>query len=218
VDDKEIILGYGAYYKTSGILNKLIRWETFHSALQYLSYALAKQAYMGVGRNLSYKKDVFIRNKGFASINHLPSGDDDLFISKAATKNNVGICIIPDAHTLSTPKTTFSAWFNQKKRHYTTSNFYKAKHKFLLGLYSFSHFLIYPLLAVSILFYSVWWLPLIVFGLRFLLQLIVVAKTAAKLNEKDLLPWFWLLDIWMFFYYIIFSSTLFKKAKNVWSL
>lgn len=218
IDDKEIILGYGAYHKSSGVLNKLIRWETFHSALQYLSYALAKQAYMGVGRNLSYKKDVFIRNKGFASINHLPSGDDDLFISKVATKNNVGICIAPEAHTLSTPKTTFSAWFNQKKRHYTTSNFYKPKHKFLLGLYSFSHFLVYPLLALSIFFYSFWWLPLVVFGVRFFIQLLVVAKTTSKLNEKDLLSWFWLLDIWMFFYYIIFSSTLFKKAKNVWSL
>lgn len=217
-DDKEIVLGYGAYYKLPGILNKLIRWETFHSALQYLSYALAKQPYMGVGRNLSYKKDVFIRHKGFASINHLPSGDDDLFISKAATKHNVGICISPEAHTLSNPKKSFSAWYNQKKRHYTTSNFYKPKHKFLLGLYSFSHFLVYPMLAVSMLFYSYWWLPLAVFGVRFIIQLIVFAKTTNKLNERDLLPWFWLLDIWMFFYYIIFSSTLFKKAKNVWSM
>lgn len=217
-DEKEIILGYGAYFKHPGVLNKLIRWETFHSALQFLSYALAKQPYMGVGRNLSYKKEVFLRNKGFANINHLPSGDDDLFISKVATASNVGICIAPEAHTLSQPKTTFGSWFNQKKRHYTTSNFYKPKHKFLLGLYSVSHFLVYPLLALSIIFYSLWYLPLAVFGIRFFLQLLVFAKTTKKLNEKDLLPWFWLLDIWMFFYYIIFGSTLFKKAKNVWSL
>lgn len=31
----EIVLGYGAYYKHPGALNKLIRWETFHTALQY---------------------------------------------------------------------------------------------------------------------------------------------------------------------------------------
>ena len=86
VDDVEIVLGYGAYKKKSGILNKLIRFETFHTALQYLSYAIAGIPYMGVGRNLSYKKDVFIRNKGFSSINMIPSGDDDLFINQVANK------------------------------------------------------------------------------------------------------------------------------------
>src|SRR5690348_1484644 len=58
-DDTEIVLGYGAYHKKSGAMNKIIRFETFHTALQYLSYALAGMPYMGVGRNLSYKKDLF---------------------------------------------------------------------------------------------------------------------------------------------------------------
>ena len=85
-DNIEIVLGYGAYHKKKGLLNKLIRFETFHTALQYLSYALAGMPYMGVGRNLSYKKSLFFKNKGFSSINNIPSGDDDLFINKAATK------------------------------------------------------------------------------------------------------------------------------------
>lgn len=55
----EIVLGYGAYHRRKGLLNKLIRFETFHTALQYLSYALSGIPYMGVGRNLSYKKTCF---------------------------------------------------------------------------------------------------------------------------------------------------------------
>src|SRR6476469_2548602 len=51
----EIALGYGAYHKQKGILNKIIRFDTFHSAMQFLSYALAGIPYMGVGRNLAYK-------------------------------------------------------------------------------------------------------------------------------------------------------------------
>ena len=67
-DDKtEIVLGYGAYHKKKGLLNVIIRWETFHTALQYLSYALAGIPYMGVGRNLSYKKAIFYRHKGFTA-------------------------------------------------------------------------------------------------------------------------------------------------------
>ena len=87
-DGIEIVLGYGAYKKKPGLLNKLIRFETFQTALQYFSYALAGLPYMGVGRNLSYKKEVFLRNKGFSSINQIPSGDDDLFINQVANAKN----------------------------------------------------------------------------------------------------------------------------------
>src|SRR5439155_1890108 len=101
-DGIEVVLGYGAYNKKPGILNKLIRFETFHSALQYMSYALAGMPYMGVGRNLSYRKNIFFKNKGFSSINQIPGGDDDLFINKVSNKRNVAIVIEPEAHTLST--------------------------------------------------------------------------------------------------------------------
>lgn len=131
----EIVLGYGAYHKRKGLFNKFIRFETFHTALQYLSYALAGMPYMGVGRNLSYKKSLFFRNKGFSSINHIPSGDDDLFVNKTATKNNTAVVIDPDAITRSIPKTTWGGWLRHKSRHYTTAKYYKPKHKFLLGLY-----------------------------------------------------------------------------------
>ncbi len=212
----EIVLGYGAYHKKPGLLNKLIRFETFHTALQYFSYALAGLPYMGVGRNLSYKREVFIRNKGFASINNIPSGDDDLFINKVATKDNTTIVIDKDAHTLSEPKTSWSDWMNQKFRHYTTSKFYKPKHKFFLGLYSFSLFWVYPLLTLSIIFFN-WWIALSVYGIRFLLQFLVYFKTMKKLNETDLIPYYLLFDIWMFFYYIFFVPAIFKKPQKNWN-
>ena len=49
----DIVLGYGGYEKKKGLLNKLIRFDTFNVAQQYLSYALAGQTYMGVGRNMA---------------------------------------------------------------------------------------------------------------------------------------------------------------------
>ncbi|NCT94534.1 MAG: glycosyltransferase [Chitinophagaceae bacterium] len=211
----EIVLGYGAYQKRPGLLNKLIRFETFHTALQYLSYAIAGNPYMGVGRNLSYKKDVFLRNKGFSSINQIPSGDDDLFINQVARPDNTTVCIEPEAHTISEPKTSWGDWMNQKYRHYTTSKYYKPGHKLLLGLYSLTLFLLYPLLAVSIIFYN-WWIPLAVFGLRFLVQAVIWYKGMKKLNEQDLWPWFLFLDIWMFFYYIFTLPAIWKAPRKNW--
>lgn len=214
-DDTEIVLGYGAFHKKSNFINKLIRWETFHSAMQYLSYALAGIPYMGVGRNLSYKKAVFYRHKGFSAHNHVPGGDDDLFINMAANKRNTRICIHKESFTLSKAAGTWKQWLTQKRRHYTTSKFYKAGHKFLLGLYAFSHFLFYPLLIASCFFYN-WQYALAVFGFRLLVQGIVYYKAMSKLDERDLFPLYIFFDIWMFFYYIIFAPALIIKPKPTW--
>lgn len=211
----EIVLGYGGYLKKGGILNRLVRYETYHTALQYLSYALAGLPYMGVGRNLSYRKDLFYRNKGFSSMNHIPGGDDDLFINKVATKNNLRIVVDKEAFTLSEPPANLLEWWKQKSRHYSTAKFYKPIHQFLLALYAASHFLFYPLLILSAVFYD-WRLALGVYGLRLLSQGLVQYKTMKRLNESDLFPFFWLLDIWQFLYYFVFSFTLIGKPKSTW--
>ena len=215
-DGVEIVLGYGAYHKRPGLLNKLIRFETFHSAIQYLSFAMAGIPYMGVGRNLSYKKGLFFRQKGFSSINHIPGGDDDLFVNKAANRKNVAVVIDKDASTLSIPRLTWAGWVKQKYRHYTTAKYYKPVHKFLLGLYTFSQFFFYPLFIVSLLFYN-WQFALIVFGARFIVQALIYFFAMKKLNEKDLWPIFLFLDIWMFFYYIIFARSLWQKPQRNWN-
>jgi glycosyltransferase involved in cell wall biosynthesis len=215
-DGIEVVLGYGAYNKRPGLLNKLIRFETFHTALQYFSYALAGKPYMGVGRNLSYKRDMFMNNKGFSSINQIASGDDDLFINKVANKKNTAIVIDKEAHTLSEPKHTWAEWMNQKYRHYTTAKYYKPSHKFWLGLYSLSLFLIYPMLIVSAIFFN-WWMALAVFGVRLLLQALVMYKSMQKLNEKDLWPYFILFDLWMPLYFLFTLPAVWKKPQRNWN-
>jgi glycosyltransferase involved in cell wall biosynthesis len=218
LDGTQIVLGYSPHKKKSGTLNKLIRFETFHSALQYFSYALAGQPYMGVGRNLSYKKELFLKNKGFSSINHVPGGDDDLFINKVATAVNTRIVIDPESFTFSEPKKTFGEWVRQKMRHYTTGKYYKPRHKFLLSLYSLSHILFYPAFVLSLVYQPMggWVWPLAIFGIRFLVQGIIYFRCMKKLGESDLFPFWLLLDIWMIGYYVIFAPSLWKKPRAEW--
>ncbi|MFT4095196.1 MAG: glycosyltransferase [Niabella sp.] len=211
----EIVLGYGAYEKHPGFLNKAIRFETFHSAMQYLSYAIAGLAYMGVGRNLSYKKELFFRHKGFVSINHVPGGDDDLFINKAATATNTAIMIDPDAFTISVPKKTWNDWKRQKTRHYSTSKYYKIKHKILLGLYSVSQFLFYPLLIAAAFMFN-WQVVLAILAIKSAIQYVVFSNAMKKLNETDLTGWIFVIDLWMVGYYLFFANTLWKKEKKNW--
>ena len=215
VNGVEVVLGYGAYKKYPGLLNKMIRFETFHTALQYFSYALAGKPYMGVGRNLSYRKDTFVRNKGFSAINQIPSGDDDLFINMVANKENTAIVVDKDAHTLSDPHTSWKSWMRQKARHYTTAKYYKESHKFLLTLYALVHTLVYPLTVVTALFYS-WQIAVGIFAFRLLIEAIVWYKSMKKLNETDLFPMFLLFDLWMFIYNLLFFPSLRRKPSRRW--
>jgi len=216
-DGIEIVLGYGAYKKKPGLLNKLIRFETFQTALQYLSYALAGLPYMGVGRNLSYKKEVFLRNKGFSSINQIPSGDDDLFINQVANAKNTAIVIDHEAHTLSEPKTNFNAWMNQKYRHYTTSKYYKKSHSFLLALYAISLFLVYPISIAALLISKEYILIGSIFAVRLIIQGTILRSTMKKLNELDLWPWFIVFDIWSIFYYLFTLPSVWKAPQKNWN-
>ena len=191
--EKEIVLGYGAYDKSSGILNRLIRFDTAHIALQYFSFALAGIPYMGVGRNMAYRKSLFYENKGFTAHYTIHSGDDDLFINRAATNNNTQIVANPDSFTISQPKKTFKEWWIQKKRHMSTSRYYRRNHKFLLGLYSFSTFFFYALFILLLaLNYNI--LPVLaLFIMRLAMQLFIFRKTLIRLNEKGvwlLVPFF----------------------------
>ena len=214
-EQTEIVLGYGPFHKKKGLLNKLVRWETFHTALQYFSYALAGIPYMGVGRNLSYKKIVFFRHKGFSAHNHLPGGDDDLFINAAANKANTKINIDPESFTLSNHPVSWQQWLKQKRRHYTTSKYYRPLHKFLLALYAVANFIFYPLVLASMIFYD-WRLGFMMLAIKLLAQGIVYARAMQKLGEKDLLPYLLFFDLWMFFYYLLFAPALIRKPKPHW--
>ena len=185
--DKKIILGYGGYLRKNGLLNKLIRFETFYTALQYLSFALVKIPYMGVGRNLAYQSGLFFNNKGFATHMHILSGDDDLFVNEVANNQNTQVVIHPEAFTISNPKTSYKAWFRQKKRHYSTGAHYKTKHKIMLGVLQTSQLVFIGLFLLLVIKLRPVYLIVGVFMIRYIIQMLIFKFSANKIGGKDLI-------------------------------
>ena len=211
-----IVLGYGGYFQHTGsILNKLIRFETLLTAIQYFSYARLGSPYMGVGRNLAYTSNQFYELKGFANHLHLRSGDDDLFVNEAATASNTAICFHPDSITRSVPKTSFSDWFHQKKRHVSVAGFYKPKHKVLLaGFYTF-RLLFWITLAALLILQIYPKIVLGILGLKLITEAFVYFKAAKKLNETDVVWLFPFFDLFLIFLQmVIFISNLISKPKH----
>ncbi|MCB0401043.1 MAG: glycosyltransferase [Flavobacteriales bacterium] len=212
---KKIVLGYGAYQKQPGLLNKLIRFETFYTAVQYLSFALANKPYMGVGRNLAYHTELFFANRGFASHQHILSGDDDLFINEVATGRNTQVEVHADGQTISMPKTTFQAWFRQKRRHLTTGKHYQFKHKFNLGLLQLTQMMLVVLFVVLVIKVRPVYLILGVFVFRYLLQMLIFRLISNKLGEKDLILLAPFLEVFFILFnpVVVIANSISRKIK-----
>ncbi|MEO6882838.1 MAG: glycosyltransferase [Bacteroidia bacterium] len=215
-NETEIVLGYGAYEKRKGFLNKLIRFDAFYIGLQYLSYSLAGKPYMGVGRNLAYTKNLFFKHKGFASHYHIESGDDDLFINEAATKKNTRIEIEKDSITISVAKKTFLGWWRQKRRHITTSKHYKFSTLFRMSVFTLSQYFFWILFVVLLVLHYPWKIILGLFLFRLLLQLLIFKKSMDKLDEKKLILYSPLFELFFMFFYPALMLTNFFAKPNKW--
>lgn len=159
---------------------------------------------MAVGRNLAYTKDEFFRVKGFINHMQIKSGDDDLFIQDAASKKNTTICIDPDSFTVSEVPKNFQQWFRQKRRHISTSSYYKFKHKFFLGLFFITKLFFWLLFPFAIYFYPEI-LLLSVAGSFILINFISVGMAAKKLEETSILYGLPFLEIFL----VLFQITIF---------
>lgn len=213
--NKEIVIGYGPYKKEAGFLNKLIRFDTFMVGLQYLSAAVAGKPYMGVGRNLAYRKDLFFKNKGFATHYHITSGDDDLFVNQAATASNTSVVISKESFTYSVPQKDMQGWGRQKARHLSTGSLYTASSKNRLVFLHALNYLFWTLAVVA--FTRVDWIVVTAgaFVLKNIIQFITLYKGAEKLDEKDILGGFLLFEILLLFLYPAWhlKRVFFKPAK-----
>jgi biofilm PGA synthesis N-glycosyltransferase PgaC len=215
-DGVELMLGYSPYFKNKGLLNILIRFETFFTAVNYLSFALKKMPYMGVGRNMAYRKSLFFKNKGFASHMHIKSGDDDLFVNANATSSNTSIVIHPDSHTWSLPETSFLAYLRQKKRHVGASKLYKGKHQFILTLQVIAQLLFYVVGIVLLFFPTTLYIAIGILAFSILIRSFIYPRLLKRLNYGELRWWFPILDIVLFAFLVINAILSIFVKKVAW--
>ena len=220
--ETEVVIGYGGYFEEQTAVNTRIQYDTIFNAMQYLGMAMSRHPYMGVGRNLAYKKETFFKNRGFAGLLSTRAGDDDLFVNKVCTPRNTEVVLTPMSYTWSIPKRTFREWRVQKARHLSVAPDYKFITKLRLVIEPLSRGLWYALLiAVGVLAGLGLISPLValaaalLFISRLTWQIIMMSRAASIFMVKgfglDVL-WF---DIWLpviDLFMLIRQS--FRKNKN----
>jgi glycosyltransferase involved in cell wall biosynthesis len=182
--DKQIVIGYSPYLKSSSYLNAFIRFESLLTGIQFMGWALLGRPYMGVGRNLSYRKNLFFENKGFNSHLSVTGGDDDLFINEHANTTNTTVSIGHESLMFSVAKKTWKDFLYQKLRHLSVGKHYKFSDKIVLGLFSATWVLVWffvlPVLSFPDTAYSFLWIGFLV---RELLLISLIHRSSRALGD-----------------------------------
>lgn len=213
--DTNIVLGYSQYEKRKGLLNAFIRYETLHTGVQYIAAALGKRAYMGVGRNLAYKKSFFLEKDGFSGFEGVMGGDDDLFVNKYATRKNTKVSIGRNSLVYSYPKTTFKEFYQQKLRHLSVGKLYRFGSKFRLGILLFTLLLFwFSFITLAIVEKEPFWLLGGFLG-RLVYLVLIYIPSGKKLGDSTNIFTLIFLDFFYLMYqFIIGIPALFaKKVK-----
>jgi cellulose synthase/poly-beta-1,6-N-acetylglucosamine synthase-like glycosyltransferase len=185
-EQTELVVGFSPYFEKPGLLSHLIGYDTLFNGLQYMGMARAGKPYMGVGRNLAYKRDTFFSTGGFKGLLSNRAGDDDLFVNRIATASNTIVVNNQDSLIWSVPKTTWREWFHQKRRHLSVSPQYRTRSKIQLTLEPLSRGIFYASVLVSAIIGSIELISiaLALFLLRLLVQLIIINISARRLNMR----------------------------------
>ena len=186
-EDKDVVLGFGAYFHEKGHVNRLTRYDTLFNGLHYLGAALCGHPYMGVGRNLAYRKSLFFESGGFSHWMTTRAGDDDLFVNHVATKSNTAVVVSRESITWSTTKKTFKEWWQQKRRHISVSPSYRGGTKFRLTLEPLTRGLFYAaviFIAVSYQLSVVSLIALSLFLIRWIVQTAILNVSARRMGLK----------------------------------
>lgn len=186
----QVVLGYSGYERGKGWLHKRACFDNLFTSMRYLGFALSGSPYMGIGRNLAYRKELFYQHKGFSAHLNLQRGHDDLFINQVATADNTRVETDVNATVHMQPVLRTKDWKEEKIGYASTARLYHGAQRWLAGFETLTRLAFYgawiAVLVIGILHFH--WLAagiaFLAFLLRFVLQAIIINKTAKDLEEK----------------------------------
>lgn len=196
MSDTNFVLGFSPFTKLSGLLNKVIRYDNTLSAIRYFSFTLAGIPYMGVGRNMAFRKNAYTSWTGYpVKTNRIVAGDDDLFINAVAQRSNTEIALNKESFIYTQPKTTWGEWLSQRTRRSRTFFHYKFHHQVLLSVLALATFSFY-LFPITFLFVPEQTLYAAIAGLSvYFIRLTTHIALCEKMNNEDLNYFIILLDL-----------------------
>ena len=187
-DHIDIVLGYcGIAYKPS-LFNWLQQYDNLDYSVEYLGAAALRHPFTGNGRNLSYRRSLFLKNDGFIYHYYIPYGADDMFVNQNARRRNTALVLTPEAYTYVQPQPTLRQWHQYRKHRDVTHLFYSFGLKCSRLAKPLSVFLFYLAGALLLVLGTFpWQLLAAVLAFKLAWQIVSTAQAARRLTVKPVI-------------------------------
>lgn len=211
-----ITIGYTALKTGDGFFSWLINYDNLTLFMNYLSLSMLGVSFMGEGRNLAYKRDMFFKKGAFISYYNLISGEDDIFINKVANSGNTTVNLNTNAINETIIEELFYDWKLKKHRHYQSVKHFHFFDRIVTSLVPVSTVLLYGVIALAIVFHFPWeWCAMVVL-IKWIIQIIVYFKASIRLKTKKIAIFAPLFEILFLFVNTIFKLQSLRRKKNKW--
>ena len=204
-DKTEIVLGYSGIQPKNSLFNWLQQYDNLDYSTEYLGAAIMRCPFTGNGRNLSYRRSMFMRNRGFIYHYSIPDGADDMFVNQNSNGANTRVVLTPDSFTLVEPMPTVAQWHSYRKHRTVTHKYYSFGLKLQRLVRPLSVVLFYLAGALLLLAGTMPW-PVLAAALLVKLawQIVAAAQASGRLMVKPVVYWLSpLLEI-----YFLFANTI----------
>ena len=124
-----------------GLFWKFIAYEELKAAGWSAGSIAWRKGWLCTGRNLAYRRTVYDEVGGFEKIKASVSGDDDLFLQlvRRETAWKIRYSFSEESFVKTIPPATFSAFLEQRKRHFSAATFFPFFMKLFFFLFHFSN-------------------------------------------------------------------------------
>jgi Glycosyltransferases, probably involved in cell wall biogenesis len=171
------------------------------------------------GANLAYRRDVFYEMGGFNGIDHLASGDDELFLHKVAAKypDKIGFCKSTDAIVYTDAKRDLRGFINQRRRWASKSTHYKNRGIVALGvsIWFFNVLLVVSGVAAFTGYPELQPVFAAAISLKFLIEFIFLYPLCGFAKRKDLLVYLPVLTV-VHTIYMVYIGIAGNMGKYQW--
>ena len=213
----EAVFGFVKYSNQKGSMQKFLRYENLNS---YLLYGSAR--YMGApmpisDMNIAYKREKFLRLRGFAAVLDARFSENELFINKIASKKNSVFLMDRSTVINYTGDTNWDDEINYKKKQLLMKGKFSFKQKLFLAINTISR-LLFDGLMIALVIISPWRLYIVgIWCFKILHELSWGVVAMKRLGEKNLFPGLLILrSVAPFFNFALSFRQLFNRRKRKW--
>lgn len=213
----EIVIGYCGIERKKGFTNYMMRtWRMMHSA-DWLARAVRRRPYRGTLHNFGFTKKIYYGVNGFSHLN-MNIGEDDLFMQKVMTRDNVSVVLSPRA-TLRQRAWGGMRWWMSELRYYGSAfEFYPEGVKSYIRweLLSRALFFITVICAMAVMPLEYKLAALLLLLIRYLIVVLEVRRIGHRLGEGGIAIRYFIYDLFSPLWALVLGLKLMRRDDRVW--